>query len=109
MRGATDLSGVALAGHDLVFPTRFRVAETAAGALGAGGFAVSNMWDMKTNRRRNASVDVRAAEAALTSFACLQCRQGDGSYQTWSSFIVMRGRQARTYLSEPPRIVRLTK
>ena len=76
-QGQHDISG-----SDPVFSTSFRVAETGAAVLGAIGVAVSDIWELKTGHRQSSSIDVRAAGAAINSFAYLQLRQADGRFET---------------------------
>ena len=54
-------------GADPVLPTPFRIGETAAASLAAVGIAVSDLWELRTGRRQQASVDVRQATASLRS------------------------------------------
>ena len=82
IRDRPDHGEAGITGADPVYSTPFKVAETGAAVLGAVGVAVSDIWEMKTGRRQSVSIDVRHAAAALQSFAFLQTRQADGSYQT---------------------------
>ncbi|MEH6497691.1 MAG: CoA transferase, partial [Pseudomonas marincola] len=81
IRNRKDDGAVNVIGNDPIYPTNFKVAETAAGVLAATGVAVSDIWEMKTGRRQNVSVDTRHAAAAISSHSYLQYREPDGSYQ----------------------------
>ncbi len=67
-RAAPEAGEVELPGEDPVLQTRFRIGEAAAIALGAVGVAVSDIWELRTGRRQQVSVDVAAAAASLLSF-----------------------------------------
>jgi crotonobetainyl-CoA:carnitine CoA-transferase CaiB-like acyl-CoA transferase len=82
IRNCSEDARLTLTGSDPIYPTHYRVAETGAAVLGAVGVAVSDIWAMKTGRRQAVTVDTRAAAAALRSFAYLQRREADGSFQT---------------------------
>ena len=58
-----DISGDA----DPILPTPFRIGETAAASLAAVGLAVSDLWQLRTGRRQEISVDARRASASLRS------------------------------------------
>ena len=85
IRGRPGHGAARITGADPVYSTPFKVAETGAAVLGAVGVAVSDIWEMKSGRRQTVSIDVRHAAAALQSFAYLQTRQADGSYQTYGN------------------------
>ncbi|MDA0769135.1 MAG: CoA transferase [Chloroflexi bacterium] len=59
-------------GTDPILPTPFRIGETSAAALGAIGLAVSDLWELRTGRRQEVSVDARQATASLRSGKYLQ-------------------------------------
>lgn len=61
-------------GADPVLPTRLRIGEAAAAALAAVGVAVSDLHELRTGRRQRATIEVRAAAAALLSFVHLRGR-----------------------------------
>ena len=48
--------------------TPFRVGEAAAAGLGAVGLAVSDLWELRTGRRQQITVDTRQAAASLRSY-----------------------------------------
>ncbi len=52
---------------DPILPTPFRIGEAAVAALAAGGLAVSDLWDLRTGRRQQVSVESRQATASLRS------------------------------------------
>jgi len=81
IRNRIDTGPVKVLGTDPIYSTNFKVAETAAGVLAATGVAISDIWEMKTGRRQNVSVDVRHAAAAINSHNYLFFGQPDGSYQ----------------------------
>ncbi len=54
-------------GTDPILPTSFRIGESSAAALGALGLAVSDLWEERTGRRQEVSVDTRRATASLRS------------------------------------------
>ena len=54
-------------GNDPLIPTPFRVGESSAAVLGAVGLAVSALWETRTGRRQQVSVDTRQATASLRS------------------------------------------
>lgn len=71
----------AIAGHDPVFSTRFRIGETCAAVLAGVGVAVSDIWELKTGRRQKASIDVRHAAAALKSSRYMQTPDANGAFR----------------------------
>ncbi len=83
IRQRFDNATAEITGGDPVLSTHFKIGETGAAVLAAIGVAVSDIWEMKTGRRQNVSIDARSAAAALKSFAYLQARQKDGSYQAF--------------------------
>ena len=50
---------VTITGSDPVFSTRFKIGESCAAVLGGVGVAVSDIWEMKTGRRLEVSIDSR--------------------------------------------------
>ena len=71
---------VTLTGADPVLPTRFRIGDTCAAVLGGIGVAVNDLWEMKTGRRQQASVDVRRAAAGLKSSDQLRKPDANGVF-----------------------------
>ena len=54
-------------GTDPILPTSFRIGDTSTAALSAVGLAVSDLWESRTGRRQEVSVDARRATASLRS------------------------------------------
>ena len=54
-------------GTDPVLPTPFRITETSTATLAAVGLAVSDLWELRTGRRQQVSIDTRQATASLRS------------------------------------------
>ena len=52
---------------DPVLPTAFRITETAVATLAAVGLAASDLWELRTRRRQNVTIDSRHATASLRS------------------------------------------
>jgi crotonobetainyl-CoA:carnitine CoA-transferase CaiB-like acyl-CoA transferase len=66
--GDTQAAEVAFTGGgDPVLPTPFRIGTAGAATLAASGLAASELWQVRTGRRQQVSVDVRQATAALRS------------------------------------------
>lgn len=55
------------AGADPVLRTPYRVGAAGAAALAAVGLAASELWSLRTGRRQQVAVDLRAAAASLRS------------------------------------------
>src|SRR5215468_10132232 len=60
---AVEITG----GADPVLPTPFRIGAAGAAALTATGLAVADLWELRTGRRQEVSVDLRRATASLRS------------------------------------------
>ena len=54
-------------GADPILPTPFRISETSAASLAAVGLAASDLWELRTGRAQQVSVDTRHATASLRS------------------------------------------
>jgi crotonobetainyl-CoA:carnitine CoA-transferase CaiB-like acyl-CoA transferase len=63
-------------GSDPILPTPFRIGEAGAATLAATGLAAADLWEIRTGRRQDVSVDVRQATASLRSGHYLKV--GDG-------------------------------
>lgn len=63
---------LAITGADPVLPTRFRVGEVAAAAIGAHALAAAALWRARGGAPQRIEVDVRAAAASLLSFLLLR-------------------------------------
>ena len=59
-------------GTDPILPTSFRIGDTSTAALSAVGLAVSDLWESRTGRRQEVSVDARRATASLRSGKYMQ-------------------------------------
>jgi crotonobetainyl-CoA:carnitine CoA-transferase CaiB-like acyl-CoA transferase len=79
--GRPNADDVAIVGADPVLPTRFRIGETAAAVLAGVGVAISDIWELKTGRRQQASIDVRHAAAGLKSAYSLQRPDANGAFR----------------------------
>lgn len=75
-REPADSDHLDIVGADPVLPTRFPIGGAASGVLGACGLAASDLWKLRTGRSQRVSIDVRAAAAALLSFAHLRGNVG---------------------------------
>ena len=65
---ASRLSEVEICGgDDPILPTPFRIGETAAASLAAGGLAASDLWELRGGRRQEIGVNTRRATASLRS------------------------------------------
>ena len=67
-----------IVGNDPVIPTRYRIGAAGSAAIAAAGLAAASIWEMRTGRRQEVEVDVRAAVASLRSYRYLEL---DGSAQ----------------------------
>src|SRR5215472_9688507 len=72
-------------GADPVLPTPFRIGAAGAAALTATGLAVADLWELRTGRRQEVSVDLRRAVASQRALHADERRshidraqQGDG-------------------------------
>lgn len=63
---------LAVTSHDPILPTRFRVGEAAAAAIGAHALAAAELWLLRGGAPQRIEVDVRAAAASLLSFLFLR-------------------------------------
>jgi hypothetical protein len=54
-------------GVDPVLPTPFRIGAAGAATLAASGLAATELWQVRTGRRQQVTVDLRQATAALRS------------------------------------------
>src|SRR4030095_11563439 len=79
-RAMPEPGEVTIVGTDPVLSTRFKIGETCAAALAGVGVAVSDLWELKTGRRQEVSVDVRHAAAGLRSTSCLRRPGPDGTF-----------------------------
>lgn len=70
-----------ISGADPVFSTKFKIGETCAAVVAGIGTAVSDIWELKTGRPQQASIDVRHAAAALRSTSYMQRLDAAGKFQ----------------------------
>jgi crotonobetainyl-CoA:carnitine CoA-transferase CaiB-like acyl-CoA transferase len=66
-------------GADPVLPTPFRVGAAGAATLAASGLAAAELWQLRTGRRQQVTVDLRQATAALRSGTYLALAGADVS------------------------------
>ena len=59
---------IGMTGADPVLPTRFRLGESGAAILAAIGVAVNDLWEIRTGRRQDITIDATHAAAALRSY-----------------------------------------
>jgi len=88
---------VTIAGADPVFSTRFKIGETCSAVLGGVGVAVSDIWELKTGRRQEVSIDVRHGAAGLRSSVYLQRPGPDGAFKP----VVNQNHQAMIAITQP--------
>ena len=62
---ASAADAVEITGVEPVFPTRYKPVTPGAAAIAATGLAAAELWELKTGRRQQVSVTMRAAAAAL--------------------------------------------
>jgi crotonobetainyl-CoA:carnitine CoA-transferase CaiB-like acyl-CoA transferase len=55
-------------GDDPVIPTRYRIGAAGSAVIAAAGLAAASIWEIRTGRRQEIKVDVRAAVASLRSY-----------------------------------------
>ncbi len=71
---------VAIIGADPFFRTPFRIGETVAAVLAAGGVAASDLWELRTGRRQGVAIAVREAAASLHVVNYTRRRESDGGF-----------------------------
>jgi crotonobetainyl-CoA:carnitine CoA-transferase CaiB-like acyl-CoA transferase len=93
-----------IAGTDPVLRTPYRVGAAGAAALAAVGVAAAGLWRLRTGRRQNVAVDLRAAAASLKSAAYLRI-DGKPPKAIWDPFSlfypVKDGRWVRFHCNYP--------
>jgi len=84
---------VAFTGSDPVFPTPYLVGTAGAAALGALGLAASALWRLRSGRRQDVRVDLRAAAAAMRSNRYLRIdgKPPAGPWDPLSGFYPVQG------------------
>src|SRR4029077_19823350 len=63
-------------GTDPILPTPFRIGVAGAATVAAAGLAAAHLWEQRTGRRQQVSVDLRQATASLRSGTYMKL--GDG-------------------------------
>jgi crotonobetainyl-CoA:carnitine CoA-transferase CaiB-like acyl-CoA transferase len=66
-------------GADPVLPTPFRIGTASAATLAAAGLAATELWQVRTGRRQQMTIDLRQATAALRSSTYLQLAETEVS------------------------------
>jgi crotonobetainyl-CoA:carnitine CoA-transferase CaiB-like acyl-CoA transferase len=64
-------------GSDPVLPTPFRVGVAGAATVAASGLAAAALWEARTGRRQQVSVDLRQATASLRSGTYMKLGDGE--------------------------------
>jgi crotonobetainyl-CoA:carnitine CoA-transferase CaiB-like acyl-CoA transferase len=64
---------VQIAGTDPILAANFFIGTAGAAAIAASGFAAANLWELRTGRSQNVSIDVRAAAMAMRSDRFVHC------------------------------------
>jgi len=88
---------VTITGTDPVFSTRFKIAETCAAVLGGVGLAVSDIWQLKTGRAQDVTIDARHAAAGLRSSVYLQRPNPDGAFKA----VINRHHESMIAITQP--------
>lgn len=96
-QSSPQLDEVAINGADPVLSTSFKIGETCAAVLAGVGVAVADLWQIKSGRRQQVSVDVRHAAAALRSTGYLQRPGPDGQFKT----VVSATHEAMRAITQP--------
>ena len=83
LRGGTPpVAGeVTVTGADPVYPTVFRVGDTAAAVIAGIGVAVNDLWESKTGRRQQVAVDTRHAAATMRTADFTYFRDATGKFE----------------------------
>jgi len=64
-------------GTDPVLPTPFRIGVAGAATVAAAGLAAAALWEARTGRRQQVSVDLRQATASLRSGTYMKLGDGE--------------------------------
>ncbi|MGD9804912.1 MAG: CoA transferase [Hyphomicrobiaceae bacterium] len=80
-QGMPAAGEVTIVGQDPVLPTRFRIGDTCAAVLAGVGVAVNDLWEMRTGRRQQATINTRHAAAGLKSSSFLQRPDSNGVFR----------------------------
>ncbi|WP_211870752.1 CoA transferase [Neoroseomonas terrae] len=83
VRGLGDAAAaeVGITGHDPFYRTPLRVGEAAAAVLGAIGVASNDLWEARTGRRQQVSVDATQAAATIRTVDYTEGQKPDGSFE----------------------------
>lgn len=54
-----------ISGDDPILPSSFRIGAAGAATIGAAGLAAADLWELRTGRRQDVSIDVRTAAIAM--------------------------------------------
>ena len=83
LRGGTPpaLGEVTITGSDPVYPTVFKIGDTAAAVIAGIGVAAADLWEMKTGRRQKVAVDTRHAAATMRTSDFTYFKSVDGHYE----------------------------
>lgn len=73
---ATDTVAFA-GGTDPILPTPFRIGTAGAATVAAAGLAAARLWEQRTGRRQQVSVDIRQATASLRSGHYMKLGDGE--------------------------------
>ena len=72
---------VTITGSDPVYPTVFRIGDTAAAVIASIGVAVNDLWESKAGRRQKIAVDTRHAAATMRTADFTYFKNADGRYE----------------------------
>ncbi len=83
LRGGTPPAPgeVTITGSDPVYPTVFRIGDTAAAVIASIGVAATDLWEMKTGRRQKIAVGTRHAAATMRTADFTYFKSADGRYE----------------------------
>ena len=87
---------VTITGADPVYPTVFRIGDTAAAVIAGIGVAVADLWETKTGRRQKVAVDTRHAAATMRTSDFTYLKNADGKYAPAALDPVMQRMRQRT-------------
>ena len=98
--GPTRAADVAFTGGtDPVLPTPFRIGVAGAATVAATGLAATELWEARTGRRQQVTVDLRQATASLRSGHYMKLAESKFRPRETVSWASIRTRDARwTYL-----------
>ena len=88
---------IEIVGADPVLATPFKIGECCASVLAGVGVSVSDIWEMKTGRRQDVSIDVSRAAAALKSARYLEQANGADNFRP----VVNEAREANGRMTNP--------